>query len=395
MNNSKKLFPAEVMDVSIEQIIHRFGNKSHLLYIVVLIFSVAAFFSMFFVYLDVNVTATGLLKPPGDRIVVSSSHTGRVERMYVAENQRVKKGDTLVLIDHSLYREDLTLTTERKVELERIIQDLNYLTSLKREELLDASSVGKRLASDLYFQSYNLFSMQLVDLKNRMENARKTYERDSRLFKSGVVSAAELEPVEAEYVNAKTAIYLLCDRQLNEWKGDRLANQNELRQVSSRLENLQIQQNQLVIYSPSDGNVVRISGITEGTYLHDGQEILSISSDDQIIAECYIYPRDIGLIRPEQDARIQVDAYNYNDWGMLEASVKDVSHDIFVPNEGQPYFKVICQLDKDYLQLRNGYKGYLKKGMTVNARFIVTRRTVFQLLYDKVDNWLNPNVNPL
>ena len=54
--------------------------------------------------------------------------------------------------------------------------------------------------------------------------------------------------------------------------------------------------------------------------------------------------------------------------------------------------KVICALDSETLSLKNGYIGHIRKGMTVNANFIITQRTVFQLLYDKIDNWLNPKV---
>jgi HlyD family secretion protein len=59
----------------------------------------------------------------------------------------------------------------------------------------------------------------------------------------------------------------------------------------------------------------------------------------------------------------------------------------------QPYFKVRCRLNKTWLQLRNGYTGQLKKGMTIQARFTIARRTIFQLLYDKTSDWLNPNSN--
>ena len=37
-------------------------------------------------------------------------------------------------------------------------------------------------------------------------------------------------------------------------------------------------------------------------------------------------------------------------------------------------------------------KGKLKKGMTLQAYFNVARRSLYQLLYDKIDNWLNPQV---
>jgi len=36
-----------------------------------------------------------------------------------------------------------------------------------------------------------------------------------------------------------------------------------------------------------------------------------------------------------------------------------------------------------------------KKGMTLQARFIVTKRSLWQLLYDKVDDWANPNIRNL
>ncbi len=63
----------------------------------------------------------------------------------------------------------------------------------------------------------------------------------------------------------------------------------------------------------------------------------------------------------------------------------------FVLLQEKPVFMIKCSLSKDELQLKNGFKGKLKKGMTLQARFILTRRTLFQLLYDRTDSWLNPN----
>jgi HlyD family secretion protein len=49
-------------------------------------------------------------------------------------------------------------------------------------------------------------------------------------------------------------------------------------------------------------------------------------------------------------------------------------------------------LDNPILRLKSGQEGEIKKGMTFNARFVIARRSLFQLLYDKVDDWLNPLV---
>ena len=48
-------------------------------------------------------------------------------------------------------------------------------------------------------------------------------------------------------------------------------------------------------------------------------------------------------------------------------------------------------MDNNYLQLKNGYKGNINKGMTLTTRFHLTDRTLWQLLFDRVDDWFNPN----
>lgn len=35
-------------------------------------------------------------------------------------------------------------------------------------------------------------------------------------------------------------------------------------------------------------------------------------------------------------------------------------------------------------------RGYLKKGMTVSVHFMITRHTVFDLLFHDINEWMNP-----
>jgi len=70
----------------------------------------------------------------------------------------------------------------------------------------------------------------------------------------------------------------------------------------------------------------------------------------------------------------------------------DISNEVYLLND-QPFFKVRCSLDEQYLVLGNGFKGNLKKGLTTTARFQITKRSIAQLLFDKADDWLNPKLN--
>jgi HlyD family secretion protein len=61
-----------------------------------------------------------------------------------------------------------------------------------------------------------------------------------------------------------------------------------------------------------------------------------------------------------------------------------------VMNNNQPVFQVRCSLDTSVLTLKNGYQGTLKKGMLLTGCFYLTNRSLCQLLFDKIDDWMNP-----
>ena len=96
------------------------------------------------------------------------------------------------------------------------------------------------------------------------------------------------------------------------------------------------------------------------------------------------------MLRPGQRVKLQVDAYDYHIWGSLEGKILSISEDVFT-DKRQPYFRVLCMPERRVLRLRNGTEGPVKKGMSVQARFVVARRSLFQLLYDDLSDWLNPN----
>lgn len=104
-----------------------------------------------------------------------------------------------------------------------------------------------------------------------------------------------------------------------------------------------------------------------------------------------VKPSDIGLIKKNQHVKFQIDAFNYNQWGLLTGKVIDIDHNITL-QENQAFFKVRCSMDSKELKLKSGYKTTVSKGMTLTTQFLITRRSLFDLLFDKVDDWLNPKL---
>ena len=164
-----------------------------------------------------------------------------------------------------------------------------------------------------------------------------------------------------------------------------------IEELKSQTEQFLKEKNKYQIRSPSNGTFQLISAKYKGSSVQSGEILGVISPDTNIIAECYLSPKDIGLIKENMNVKFQIDAFNYNEWGFIQGNVIDIAQD-YILMENQPVFKIKCQLKSNKIKLKNGYVGVLKKGMTIQARFVVSRRSLFQLLYDNTDSWLNPDI---
>ena len=179
---------------------------------------------------------------------------------------------------------------------------------------------------------------------------------------------------------------------LFKWEGELTKLCSERDDCLMQIDLLKKQKELYIIRSPVDGTVESFSGIYTGSSLQSGQVVAIISPSHAMIAEVYIPAKNVGMLWNGMPVRIQVDAFNYNEWGMLSGRISGISDDYFLINN-MPVFKVKCSLSTNTLTLKNGIPGTIKKGMTLNARFMIAKRSLFQLLYQKSDDWLNPSRN--
>jgi HlyD family secretion protein len=86
------------------------------------------------------------------------------------------------------------------------------------------------------------------------------------------------------------------------------------------------------------------------------------------------------VLKVNNKVNFQIDAYNYNQWGLASGNIIDIGKDIeFIENAS--VFKIQCKINEKQLKLKNGFAGELKKGMTLNAQFKLAERSLFNLLY--------------
>jgi HlyD family secretion protein len=147
-----------------------------------------------------------------------------------------------------------------------------------------------------------------------------------------------------------------------------------------------------LIRAPVSGTIQGLAGRYSGGQVQAGEPLCYVSPEENIIGECLVSSRDIGLLHAGQPACFQVAAFDYHYFGTLTGRIIHIDND-YTSINNQVFFRLKCSFDSTQLHLKNGFTGRLQKGLEFQAGFIIGRRSIWQLLFDRIDDWLNPNTS--
>ncbi|QCX37567.1 HlyD family efflux transporter periplasmic adaptor subunit [Aureibaculum algae] len=379
----KKIFPKEIIDGTTE--VHRFKHRvnSKIIYSILLLSVIGMAIALPFVYLDIYSSSRGVIKSEKERNQIASLYSGRIKILNLKENQVVRQGDTLIIVDNTVGQEKLNLIKNQLDETNLFVVDLEYLSNTQNLS-------RNKIQSFLYQKQYLQYIQKLRELQTRYSKCKTDFVRQKKLFDKEVIAQQEYENSQYDLDLALSELSYFKKQQRNQWQAELTQQKNNAKELKSTLTQYTEEQSNYIIKSPVNGTIQNLIGLEVGNFITAGNSIAEISPDTDLIAECYVSPSDIGLLKNDNNIKFQIDAYNYNQWGMATGKIIEVGKDITLVND-IPMFKVKCSIDQEQLFLKNGFAGNLKKGMTLNARFFIANRSAFQLLYDKVDDWFNPS----
>lgn len=388
MDENKNIFPAEIAEYSAEYHFQQNHTNTLIIYQIVVGAVVAIFISLFFIKVDVSVNSAGIVRPIGERDEVKSPVGGRVDSVFIKENSHVKAGQVLLKIKSEILQNQNSLVVSQQQEFQNEKDDLEKMVAMSKGDRLGSFP---DLKSALYSSQFKTYWQKIKQLQAQYEAASREFKRYQYLYQNHVLSASEYDKVRLDYETAKNELQLGFEGQRSSWQADLTNLKIKLQQLGTQQNDYDQQKDYYTIRASVTGTVQEFKGVQPGAFVAANDMLAEISPDSGMIAEVYVPSRDIGLLKEGGVGSFQVDAFDYNEWGMIKGKIMSISSDVEVSGN-QRLFKVKCKLEKNVLRLKNGVKGNLKKGMTLQARFYVTRRTLFQLLHDKTDDWLNPNV---
>ena len=308
---------------------------------------------------------------------------GRVEKVTMSINKAVKAGDTLLVVSSGQLSAQLEMQTRLLSELSARHGDLRKLCAGVR--------IKDSLSTFLYKSDLADFEQRLAELALRDSILHSELRRNKQGADAGVVTVYDYDQSLAEYKSVKAETEILRQQKLFEWNNARQEAEQEMTNMVGSIARLEKEMADYVIISPIDGTITEYSGLSENSFVYPGETVAVISPDDVMMVECTVLPADIAYVHVGQPVRLQFDALDYNQWGLGKAEVSDIDNNITI-EQNASYFTVRCKLLSDSLSLKNGYAAPIRKGMTLTGRFTLTERSLWQLLFDKIDDWFNPKL---
>ncbi|MET3502611.1 HlyD family secretion protein [Mucilaginibacter rubeus] len=365
-------------------------KNNQFIYTISLVSLFALIASLPLIKVPISARSTGILQPNIDRTELVIPSDGRITYISLKDNKKVLKNEVLLKLDASLPEKETQIVVDRLAYLNKLQSDLRILLSQVNDNLTQFPQIP--LKTTKYITSYQQFRQEMTIANQARDQADRTFKRYEILFKNGVLTSSEFEKYKFDSEQSAASCTLLREKYRVLWEEGSEQYKNEVVQLSRQGLNLEEEKKSFTYSSPVSGTVQTISSLNVGSKVFANQKIGEISPDTALTALVYVSPSAIGMMYPGQSVSFQMDSFNYNDWGLVKGVVKEIADDIVMVNQ-KPYFKIKCGLNQNFLMEANGRKGYLKKGMSFTARFKLTERSLFQLLYDKMDDWMNPNMS--
>jgi membrane fusion protein (multidrug efflux system) len=231
----------------------------------------------------------------GDISVISPKIAGYVREVRVTDNQQVRAGDVLALIDDEDF---VAKTAEARAA---VAAEQAAIAGIDRKLEWQASMIEAAKAN-------------VVSAQAELARAQPNYERYKKMVATNIVAKSDFDEVEASLRKAeaevtRTQAALTAEQgQLVVLLADRKQADAQLAQALAALTAAKNDLGNTVIKAPVDG-VVGNKGVQVGQYVKVGTQLMAIVPLPQVYVVANFKETQLENMRPGQPVEIAVDAY--------------------------------------------------------------------------------------
>jgi len=402
----------------------------------------------YFAELDRVTRGEGKIIPSSQVQIIQSLDGGILQELYVTEGMQVTKGQIIARIDDTRFRSDMAQQTQEvdalraniirlRAELRDVLvadvdawqlqvkitkapvifpEDLNntspelvarnqdeYTTrinNLENQVAIQGQQIKQRE------QEVKEITSKINTLKSSLNLANRELKLTIPLAKKRIVPEVELLKLQRSVndikgeLNALTLLKPKVQSSYEEailkrreavlkYRTEARAQLNELQSKFSRLSEAQVgvkdKVSKALITSPVVGTVKTLHITTLGGVVKPGEVLLEIvPSEDKLLVEAKIIPKDIAFIHIGLPAMVKVTAYDFTRYGGLEGVVEHISADTTQDQDGNSFYIIRVRTTESSMQSRDKQDMPIIPGMMTTVDVIISKRTILEYILNPI-----------
>lgn len=340
-----------------------------------------------FCYVNVITRTEGIIRPFQERTVVRSLMSATIQSVHCKDGSIVKRGDTLIVFQQLNYAGQQKYITQKIENCNKLIHDLSLLT---QSGLWQDSSIIDRLQTSVYRSQYLHFYDQLQEKNILSKKLQKDIHLYDPLVRDKVIAPNEFADIRFQLLQASAVFQSQISRQISQWETELIEQQKQLVEFQTEKRNLLVNAQSYIIKAPITGTVLMQEPLYAGGSVLPSGELLSISPEQDLIVECWMSPADMVTIYHGQIITYSIPEIRNQMSTRLEGTVISIAEDYTLVNN-KPMFRVRCSLDQKKVKLQNGFSYSLGRGLLLETRFILARKSYWELMYQQLYDWFNPS----
>ena len=400
--------------------------------VLILVATTALFFVLLFAWmsfaaLDISVNAQGAVIPSSRVQQIQSMEGGILQALKAREGMQVKKGDVLATVQNlqfnaeqgeaqqglwgaqaalvrldaearnatpafpaeleknapDLVREQRTLWQTRRQERENTLETLARQLAQRQQELAEARARHEASAEAIGPAREALAIEEKLAANGAGARADLLAAQQRYTSQKGELETTRIAigRIQAAVAEAQARLSETRARFLTETSKERSEAELRAAQLAEQLTGRNDKVARRELRAPMDGVVNRLLITTVGGVVKAGETIMEVvPADERLLITARVKPSDIAFLKPGQDARIRVTAYDSSIFGSLPGKVVRVGADAVVDGEKkETFFEVLIESRQNYLGDASEHLG-ISPGMAADASIQTGKRTMMEYM---------------
>jgi len=378
---------------------------------------------------DEVIVAKGRLVSVEPTVVLQPLETSIIKALNVHVGQEVAKDELLAELDPTLVGADFISSKDRleslDAQLMRIESELSGrpLVATKTQHTQMQLGIAKdklavyqsrlssiRLNLERAKESQMLLERATMNLASKVESASEMEKMSAKLLAGSFVSRREyldsldkkldaekdLIGVQNQASESKNRV-LSLERELQAFKSEfsqklreeQVLLRRERDALAQELRKVNLRNGLLEVRAPMDGVVLDIASRSVGSVLSQAATFITMApKDTELNVHAYIQPADINQIKVGDEAKVKIEAYPFQKFGLLKGKIVRITKDAVRPDfrgiaADKDYYVAALTLDSD-VNKQQMAKMRLMPGMTLNCEIVIDKRTILYYIISPI-----------